>query len=181
MVSEDSQDFGWLAMVHCLGDTGDLDQTADRKMSSVIHQGNDIGELVEVVSLRRPQWVLLKERDDSVPEISESLDAIPEYIFPVIVVSAIAEHLAASEEADKLFQNVPARCTLHNGKFWSNLPSKGHRSATVDGTAETAFAIYESHDPSTGHEPFLLVFRTFRIFTAWHAHHSTKRVRQSDE
>jgi hypothetical protein len=103
MVSEDSQDLGWLAMVHCLGDTGDLDQTADRKMSSVIHQGNDIGELVEVVSLRRPQWVLLEERDDRVPEISIALDAIPEYIFPVIVVSAITEHLAASEEADKLF------------------------------------------------------------------------------
>jgi hypothetical protein len=166
MVSEDSQDLGWLAMVHCLGDTGDLDQTADRKMSSVIHQGNDIGELVEVVSLRRPQWVLFEERDDRVPEISVSLDAIPEYIFPVIVVPAVTEHLAASEEADKLFQNVATRRSLDNGKFWSNLPSKCHRAATVDGAAETAFAIYESHDPSTGHEPFLLVFRTVRIFTA---------------
>ena len=103
MVSEDSQDFGWLAMVHRLGDTGDLDQTADRKMSPVMHQGNDIGELVEVVSLRRSQWVLLEERDNDVPDISEPLHAIPEYIFPIIVVPAIAEHLAASEEADKLF------------------------------------------------------------------------------
>ena len=166
MVSEDSQDLGWLSMIHRLCDTGNLDQTANREVPPVVHQDDDFGELVEVVSLRRPQWVLLEERDDSVPEISVPLDAIPEYIFPVIVVPAIAEHLAASEEADKLFQNVPARCTLHNGKFWSNLPSKGHRSATVDGTAETALAIYESHDPSTGHEPFLLVFRTVRIITA---------------
>jgi hypothetical protein len=166
MVSEDSQDFGWLAMVHRLGDTGDLDQTADREMPPVLHQGNDIGELVEVVSLRRPQWVLLEERDHKVPEISVSLHAIPEYIFPVIVMPAIAEHLAASEEADKLFQDVTARRSLDNGKLWSNLPSKGHRPATVDGAAETACAIYESHDPSTGHEPFLLVFRTVRIFTA---------------
>ena len=107
MVSEDSQDLGWLPMVHRLGDTGDIDQTADRKMLPLIHQGNDIGELVEVVSLRRPQWVLLEERDYDIPEISEPLHAIPEYIFPVIVVPAITEHLAASEEADKLFQNVP--------------------------------------------------------------------------
>ena len=103
MVSEDSQDLGWLAMVHRLSDTGDLDQAADREMSPVIHQGNDIGELVEVVSLRRPQWVLIEERDDDVPEISESLHAVPEYIFPMIVVPTITEHLAAPEEADKLF------------------------------------------------------------------------------
>ena len=103
MVSEDSQDLGWLAMIHRLGDTGDLDQTADREMPPVIHQGDDLGELVEVVSLRRSQWVLIEERDDDVPEISEPLHAVPEYIFPVIVVPAVTEHLAASEEADKLF------------------------------------------------------------------------------
>ena len=102
MVSEDSQDFGWLSMIHRLGNTGDLDQASDREMSSVIHQGNDLGELVEVVSLRRPQWVLLEERDYDIPEIAESLHAVPKYIFPVIVVPTITEHLAASEEADKL-------------------------------------------------------------------------------
>ena len=126
MVSEDSQDLGWLAMIHRLGDTGDLDQTADREVLPVIHQVDDPGELVEVVSLRRSQWVLLEERDYDVPEISESLDTIPEYIFPVIVVSAITKHLAASEEADKLFKDVAARRSLDNGKLWSNLPSKGH-------------------------------------------------------
>lgn len=103
MVSEDSQNLGWLAMIHRLSDTGDLDQSTDRKMPPAIHQSDNIGELVEVVSLRRSQWVLIEERDNDIPEISEPLHAVPEYIFPVVVVPTVAEHLAASEEADKLF------------------------------------------------------------------------------
>ena len=108
MVSEDSHDFRWLPKVHRLCDLGDLDQTADREVSPAIHHGDDFGELGEVVSLRRPQWALLKERDDNIPQISESLHAVTEDVLPVIVMPAIAEHLPASEEADKAFQNVAA-------------------------------------------------------------------------
>ena len=168
MVSEDSQDLGWLAMIHRLSDAGDLDQTTDREMPPPIHQDNDLGELVEVMSLRRSQRVLLEERDNAVPEISESLHAVPEYIFPVIVVTSIAEHLAASEEADKVFQNVTTRCALDNGKLWTNLPSERHLVAAVDGTAEAALAIHEPHNPSVGHESFLLISRTACIVTAEH-------------
>ena len=84
----------------------------------------------------------------------------------MIVVPAIAEHLAASEEADKVFQDVATRCALYNGKFWPNLPLERHLVASVDGNAETASSIYEPDNPADFLEPFLLVFRTDCIVTA---------------
>ena len=108
MVSEDSQDFRWLPKVHRLSDRGDLDQTADREVPPVIHHGDDFGELGEVLSLRRSQWGFLEERNNRVPEISESLHAVPKDVLSVIVVPTISEHLSASEETDKVFQNVAA-------------------------------------------------------------------------
>jgi hypothetical protein len=49
------------------------------------------------------------------------------------------------------------------------LPSKGHLPVLEDGAAETAFPVYETHQPSSGEESFLLVFRTPCIVTAVHA------------
>ena len=135
MVSEDSQDLGGLPMVHRLGDLRYLDHSRDREMHAAIHQLDDLGELGEVLSLRRSECVLLEERDDDVAQVPEALHAVPEEILPVVVVPAIPEQLAASEEADKVFEDVAARRPLYDGKFWSNLPSKSHRRATVDGTA----------------------------------------------
>src|SRR5206468_10325978 len=128
----------------------------------------DAGELFEVVSLRRSQGVLEEERDDHVPQVAKAPHAIPEHVLPVVVVPRVGIHLPASEESDKVFQHITARCTLGDGEFGSNLPSKSHLAASIDGTAEAAFPIHEPHDPSVGRESFLLVFRTPHIVTAMH-------------
>ena len=100
MVSEDSECGGWLSMIHRLDDLSDLHQTGVGQVSSVSHQVNDGDELVEVVTLRGPQRIRLEERDNHVPDVTQSHDPVPVHIFPVVVVAAIAGHPAASKEVN---------------------------------------------------------------------------------
>ena len=172
MVSEDSQDLGWLSVIHRLGDLRDLDDSWHREVPTELHQFDDSSELLEVISLRRSQGMFLEERHDHGTKILEPLHAIPKHILPVIVVSAVAIDLATTEEPNHLLQDVTARRSLSDGKLGTNLPPQGHLAASVDGNAKTAFAVDESHDPSDGRESFLLVFRTSRIVTVVH----TRRV-----
>jgi hypothetical protein len=169
MVSEDSQGFGRLPMVHRLSDLCDLDEPGDGEMPSKGHHGDDQCELLEVLSLRRSQRVLPEERNDRVSKVGEPLHAIPEEVFLVIVVPAVPVHPAASEEACKILEHVPARCSLDDGKLRASLPSQSHRVASVDGTAETSLSVHEPDDPSDRLESFLLIFRTLHIVTARHA------------
>ena len=166
MVSEDSQDLGWLAMVHRLRDLRDLSDPRQRQMPAETNQLDDPYELLEVVSLRGPQRVPLEERDDDVPQVAVPLHAVPEEVLPVIVVTSVPVDASASEKSDELLQDAATRRSLNDGEFWSNLPSERRRAAAVDRTAETALAIYKTHNPSCSREPFLLVFRTARIVTA---------------
>ena len=168
MVSEDSQGLGWLSMVHRLSDLRYLDEPGDGEMPSEGHQGDDQCELLEVLSLRRSQRVLPEEWNNRVSKVGIPLDTIPEEILPVIVVPAVPIHLAASEEVDKVFEHLPARLPLDDGKFWSNLPAKSHRVASIDGAAETPLSVHEPDDPSDRLESFLLIFRTLRIVTGRH-------------
>jgi hypothetical protein len=168
MVSEDSQYLGWFAVIHRLSDLRDLDDPRHREMPTEIHELDDSCELLEVLSLRRSQWVLLEERDDDISQVTEPLHAVPEHVLPMIVVSAVSIHLPASEESDEVFQNVTARRALCDGELRSHLPSQRHPAATVDRRAETALPVHGTHDPSDGREPFLLVFRTPGIVTARH-------------
>src|SRR5690349_9036513 len=59
-------------------------------MFAAIDAGDDVGKLVEVVSLRRLQWVRLEERNDLVPLVLESRDVVAVQILAVVVVSAVA-------------------------------------------------------------------------------------------
>ena len=70
----------------------------------LLHETQNPHELAEVFTLRRSQLVLLKERDDDVPQISEPLHAVQGQLLPVVIVPLIHIHPAASEDADKLFQ-----------------------------------------------------------------------------
>ena len=53
MVSEDSQDFRWLPTVHRLNDLGDLYQSRNREVLSLLHETQNPHELVEAFTLRR--------------------------------------------------------------------------------------------------------------------------------
>ena len=170
MVSEDSQLLCRLPEVHRLCDLRDLDETRHREVPSEIHQSDDLGELGEVVSLRGSQWVLLEERNDDVTEVSELGDVVTAQILTMIVVPPVDVHLPATEELDHRFEHIAAGLTLDDGERRLHLPSEGHRAVSEDGRAEAAFPIYETHQPCTGEEPFLLVFRTPHIFTDVHDH-----------
>ena len=169
MVSEDSQHLGWLSVVHGLSDLRDLDDPRHRKMPSEIHQTHYPSELLEVVSLCSSQWVLLEERNDHVPQVSEPGDVVAVQMFAMVVLAAVDVHLAAAEERDHLLQNIATRRSLNDCKRRLHLPAEGHRAVPEDGDAEAAFPINESHQPSDGGEPFLLVFRTPCVVTAIHA------------
>lgn len=169
MASEDSQCFGWLSEVHRLCDLRDLDETWHREMPALIHKLDDPSELGEVFSLRGPQWVLLEERDDDVPQIPVPRHAVPVKIFTVVVSPSVDVDTPTAEEFHEFLENVAARCALDDYKRRLNLPSKSHRTISEDGAAEAAFPINETHRPSYDAEPFLLVFRTLCIVTAMHA------------
>jgi hypothetical protein len=166
MASEDSQDLGWLSMIHRLSDLRDLDDSFHREVSTERHQLDDLYELREVLLFRGSKWVLSEERNDPGTEILESIDVVSEEILAMIVTSAIAVDLAASKEPNQFLESVTARLPLYDIKGWSHLPSESHLVTSIDGAAEAAFSIHETHNPSCGREPFLLVFRTRRIVTA---------------
>jgi hypothetical protein len=165
MVSEDSQGLRRFPVVHRLSDLRNLDDARHRQVPMQFHQGDDPDELVEVLPLRSPKWVLLEERNDLRAEILESVNVEPEEILTVIVASPIPVDLAAAEESAEVLQRVTARLSLDDVERWSYLPLESHLVTRVDGAAETALSIHEAHDPSSGLEPFLLVFRTRRIVT----------------
>ena len=95
-------------MIHRLSDPGDLHDPRDREMSANRHQIDDPRELIEVVSLRGSEWVLLEERDDDLTKVTEPAHDVPEHVLPMIVVPRIRVDLPASEEADHVFQDVTA-------------------------------------------------------------------------
>jgi hypothetical protein len=169
MVSEDSQRFRWLSEVHRLDDLRDLDETRHAEVPMESHQIDDLRELLEVVSLRGPKWVRAEERDDYIPQVTESVHLVPEQILPMIVLTTVAIDATAAKEPHHLFERFAARLPLDDSERWLNLPSDAHRAIAKDGTAETTFPIDEAHEPSGRVEPFLLVFRTLRIVTAVHA------------
>ena len=169
MVSEDSHDFRWLAVVHRLSDLRDPDDARHRQVNTSIHQLDDPGELVEVVTLRGPQPMFREERDDRAPKILEPTDAVPEEVLPVVVMSSVDVDLAAPEVRSKAVEHVPARRSLYNREAWLHLPTERRPGVPKDRAAETALSIDEPHNPSEVPEPFLLVFRTSHIVTQPHA------------
>jgi len=50
--------------------------------------------------------VLLEKGHNLVPQIVYPLHAVPEKIFPVIVVPSVAEHLPAAEEIDERLEHI---------------------------------------------------------------------------
>jgi hypothetical protein len=122
MASEDSDEFmSGLAMVHRLGDLHDLEQTARREMASVVDHPHHLGELLEVVALRRPQRMLLEERNDRSDEILAALHDVPDQVFAMVVVAPILVDPAYSEERMKLLEAGAATRTLHHNKSMNDL------------------------------------------------------------
>src|SRR5438105_3200206 len=103
-----------------------------------------------------------------IPQVSESGDVVAVQIFPMVVVSPVDGDSPATEERNHLFEDVTTRGALDDCECRLYLPAEGHRAVPDDGAAEAAFSIDETHQPTYGGEPFLLVFRTPHIVTAVH-------------
>ena len=86
----------------------------------------------------------------------------------MVVVSTVDGDSPATEERNHLFEDVPARRSLNDCECRLYLPAEGHRAVPDDGAAEAAFPIDETHQPTYGGEPFLLIVRTPHIVTAAH-------------
>ena len=155
-------------MIHRLCDFSDLNETAHREVLSSFHQTDDLGELLEVISLRSPQLVLNEERDNDIPQIAESRHDIPEEILPMIVVPAIHMDLSTSKKTNEVFKNIltGGRLTTTRGL---HLPTNRHAAVPIDGAAKTAFPIDETYSPSAAIGSFLLIVRTSHIVTAVHS------------
>ena len=168
MVSEDSQDLGWLPIIHRLCDLSDLDEAEPRQVSPLTHQVDDLCELLKVFPLQRSQRIFPEERDDNTPQVCKSTDIIPAEILPVIILPTIHIYLAASEEAAHLIQDSTTTRGLHNHKAGLYLPAHCHASVAKDRATKAALSVDESDDPSLVQESFLLVYRISHIVTASH-------------
>jgi hypothetical protein len=109
-----------------------------------------------------------KERNDHVAQFSKPRHAITAEVRLVIVMSPIVRDMTTPENLSELFQNATAPNRLHNRELRLYLPAKRRLTVSKDGTAETAFPIDETGNPSAVPESFLLVFRTHRIVTSTH-------------
>lgn len=153
-------------MVHRLRDLGDLDQTVHREVNLLSHHANDHGELIELIGLRRSQWMLFEERDDAARQISESSHIISVEMLSMIVMTSIDEHITASEVPLHLVQHLHAPRSLHYDERRLSLPAETIGRIAEDRNAEAAFTVDEADDPLLDPWPFLLIARTGRVFTA---------------
>jgi hypothetical protein len=166
MVSEDSQELGWLAMVHRLDDRSNVCHSRNREVLALLHETNNLCEFLKVLTLRCSQGIRFEVRDDDIPQIGEPPHIVLTQIFSVVVVATIHVYLAATEEADKLFEHIPTRLALHHVERWLQLPTEPRFRVSEQGAAETAFPVHETGNPSLDPESFLLIFRTSHIVTA---------------
>jgi len=134
-------------------------------VETTFHHPNDLCELPKVIGLRRSQWMLFEERNDTSGKISRRSHVEPEEILPVIVVSPIDANATASKELLQLMQNVHTPLSLDHREGWLCLPTDSVGPIAVDRNAEASFAVYEADDPLLETWPFLLIARTGWIVT----------------
>jgi hypothetical protein len=86
MASEDSDELvSRFSPIHRLDDLDNLQQTLTGQMATVGDQFDAGRELLKVAPLRRPQRMLLKERNDPLEEILPTTDGVAMQVLPVVV------------------------------------------------------------------------------------------------
>jgi hypothetical protein len=77
-------------------------------MSSFDDELHTTHKLEKVISLRRTQWIVLKERDDRVQQIRAFSNDITVQVFGVVIRALIDQHLAHAEELMQLVKTIDA-------------------------------------------------------------------------
>jgi hypothetical protein len=166
VASEDSASFGWLPVVHRLDNRCDLEETVDAEMATLLHELENLNELLEVLALRCPQRVRLEERDDDLIEIDESPHDVSVQRLTVVVPSRIGVDPSASEVVAKRLERLNARGTLNYHELRLHLPADRGGRIAVHGDGETAFTVDEPGYPPCDSQPFLLIVRTRHVVTS---------------
>ena len=111
-------------------------------MTSARHLAEDGPKCEKVHPLFRFQRVFLKERNDDFVQVLQ-----PSYSkgHPLRVVSS---HHSAPKEFLEGVKKLDVSLMLDNGEFGKHLILRGHFRVWIDADKETAFAVYESHNPA---------------------------------
>jgi hypothetical protein len=152
-------------MVHRLRDLCDSTHSVDRQMQTFLHHLEELLESLELLELRRSQWIRFEEGNDRRTKIVRPEDRVHNEIFPVVVSPRVAVEPSAPEEVLDEPQDVGTSLSLDNNETRLHLPSELHLRARMDWTAKTTFTVDEADDPLLDSWPFLLIARTRRIFT----------------
>ena len=113
----------------------------------------------------------LEEWNDRPQQLAPLSHDVAIQVLAVVVVSPIGDHLTHPEELSELVETRDALRALRHRELVSHLvagPVAGSARATRladEADREAAFSVYKTNNPAFLPQPFLLVFRTARIFT----------------
>ncbi len=173
MASEDSdQVLSRLAMVHRLRDFCDLDQAGHREVPAGPADINAPSKALEIMPLSRPQSMRTEERDHDVEQLVPSSNDEPVQVLLVVVVPSVDRDGADAKEVPQIMEAVDAPRALHHHEAVGHLVA-GPVAAPLnpvglldEADGEATLPIRETDHPADPDQPFLLVFRTYRIVTA---------------
>jgi hypothetical protein len=158
-------------MIHCLGDLRDLDQPCDGLMSIHWDQLHAHRELLEVILLRRTQWILLKEGNDRLYQFHAPIHDVLTKVLAMVVVPPIDVQSTDSKESAEILETSAAALTLRHDKPVRHLISGSVTSAPCpvwlpdEADGEASFSVYKTENPAEPDQSFLLIFRTRHVVT----------------
>ena len=173
MASEDSDELvpGFL-VIHRLGDPCDLDETVGGSVPTRLHYLHARREALEIKALRRPERMLLEERDDPFHQVIAPGHDVLAQVLLVIVMALVDVDPADPEELTELLEAASTARTLRHDKrvahLIAGLVASSARAVSLphETDREASFSIYKADDPTTElAQPFLLIFRTRHVVT----------------
>ena len=173
MASEDSDQFvSGLAMIHRLRDLSYLDETLSGQMATRVDDLHAPRELLEVVTLRRPERMLTEKRNDRPDQLRAAAHEVLAEMLAVVVMTLVDEDPAYAEEALELFEAAPALLALSHDEPMEHLVAGCVASSfravrlTHETNREATFSVYKADHPATElHQAFLLIVRTRHVVT----------------
>jgi hypothetical protein len=173
VVSEDSDNFGaWLSVIHGFGDFDDFDQPTRREMNARLNQPHIFRKLQEVTLLGSSQRIPIKERNYGFHQFAPRSNAVPIQMFFVVVVSLIDIDIANTKERHEQVKTLDAWRALSHRELMCHLEASFVPSSMLSMRLtnkvdwKATFSVDVTGDPTDFYQPFLLIFRSWRIVTA---------------
>ena len=116
--------------------------------------------------------MILEEGNYHSEKVKPPLDSILQEILAVVVVPAVSIRATDPKELFEFHESGRATRTLGHGEPMNHLiagsvAGSSHPIGLPDETdGEAAFSVYETNNPASLHQPFLLIARTAQIVTA---------------